>query len=121
MSVKISDQSSENVVGFIASGEVTKGDYAVMDPAIAGIVKEYGSVYVMVDLTDFEWEKLSAWGSDFDFGHKYHEKIERMAIVGPKKWQKALAALAKPFYAKDAKYFDDAKAAWVWLEEGAKD
>ncbi len=49
------------------------------------------------------------------FGHEYHEKIARMAIVGHKKWEQHLAHLAAPFYAKESAYFDDQDAAWAWL------
>lgn len=46
------------------------------------------------------------------FGREFHEKVARMTIVGPKKWEERLANLASPFYAQEAAYFEDQDAAW---------
>jgi len=42
-----------------------------------------------------------------------------MAIVGDKRWQKWLAALVEPFYAKAARFFypEEIEEAWGWLRE----
>ena len=64
----------------------------------------------------FHWEKTSSWGADLHFGHEFHHKIERVAIVGDKKWEQHLASLASPFSAKDSKYFENDDDAWAWPE-----
>ena len=71
---------------------------------------------LLLDLTDFHWEKVSAWGADLRFGREYHDKIDRVAIVGDKRWEKHLASLASPWYARDSKYFDNDTDAWGWLD-----
>ncbi len=116
MAITTMDRSGGNTLGFKVSGDVTKADYEVLTPAVEKAVGQHGSVNVLLDLTGFHWEKISAWAADLHFGHEFHDKIERMAIVGDKKWEKYLAHLASPFYAKDSKYFDDAADAWTWLE-----
>jgi hypothetical protein len=42
-----------------------------------------------------------------------------MAIVGDKTWEKWMTYLARPFYARDAKFFHiaDIDKAWAWLRE----
>lgn len=40
------------------------------------------------------WEKVDPWSADLGFGREFHEKIERMALVGNKSWEKHLAKLA---------------------------
>jgi hypothetical protein len=52
----------------------------------------------------------------FDFRHG--QDIERLAIVGEKKWQKGMAAFCKPFTSATVKYFDQSKmtAARKWIE-----
>jgi hypothetical protein len=49
----------------------------------------------------------------------FHEKIQKLAIVGDKTWEKWITHLARPFYAKEAKYFQsaDMAKAWSWLKE----
>ena len=47
------------------------------------------------------------------------KKINKMAVIGDKTWEKWITNLAEPFYSIEAKFFDpdDIKAAWKWLKE----
>ncbi len=113
--IETMDKSFGNVVGYKISGDVTKADYATLDPAVATVVKEYGSINLLLDMTDFHWEKVEAWASDFNFGKTYKDAIDKMALVGNKRWEKAMAKAAQPFYAKEIKYFESDNDAWDWL------
>lgn len=115
MTITRSDRSAGSTLGFEVSGEVTRDDYRVLTPAVEAVVEQHGTVNLLLDLTGFRWEKVSAWGADLHFGHELHDKIARMAIVGDKKWEQHLAHLATPFYARDAEYFDNDDDAWEWL------
>ena len=110
------DKSSGNVVGYKVSGDMTKADYATLDPAVDAVINEYGSINLLLDLTDFHWEKVNAWSSDLDFGKTYKDKIDKMALVGNKKWEKLMAKAAQPFYAKEIQYFEADDDAWDWLD-----
>ena len=114
MTITTASRSSGNVLGFSVSGDVTNEDYDVLTPAVAAAVEEHGTVNLLLDLTGFHWEKISAWGADLHFGHEYHHKITRLAIVGNKKWEQHLAHLASPWYAKEAKFFEGEDDAWRW-------
>ncbi len=83
------------------------------------LAEEHGDVRLLLDLTQFHWEKLSAWGEDWRFGRKFHDVITKMAIVGDKKWEKWLTKLAGPFYAKEARFFypHQIDEALKWLKE----
>lgn len=115
------EQSSGDVLGYKISGTVTKADYGVMVPEVEALVEQEGSINMLLDMTDFKWEKVSAWGSDFKFGREFRKKIEKMAIVGDKTWEKWLTKVADPFYAMEAEYFpaEDSDAAWQWLREAS--
>ena len=110
-------QSSEDVLGFKASGDISKADYETMVPAVEAALKEYETVHVLLDMTEFKWEEVEAWGADWKFGREFHQKISKMAIVGDKTWEKWLAKVAAPFYAVEAKFYhaDDIDSAWTWL------
>jgi hypothetical protein len=103
--IKKLDQSSGNVLGFKVSGDVVKANYDVMVPAVEAALKTDEMVTVLLDMTEFKWEKVEAWGSDLKFGREFHDKIAKMAIVGEKTWEKWLTKLVDPFYAKEAKFF----------------
>lgn len=113
------DQSSGRVLGFRIEGTVDKSDYALLVPAVEELVNQQGTISLLLDLTGFKWEKVSAWGADMSFGHEFRKKIDRMAIVGDKKWEQWLAKLASPFYADEARFFqsEDIDSAWDWLRE----
>jgi hypothetical protein len=57
---------------------------------------------------------------DLKLGVKHHGDVERLAMIGEKKWQQWMAQFSKPFTAAEVRYFDktDAPAAHAWLEEG---
>jgi len=113
--IETMDKSSGNTLGYKAVGDVTKADYETLMPAVEAAVDQYGSVNLLLDLTRFHWEKVDAWGSDLSFGHTYRDKIDKMALVGNATWEKYLAKLAQPFYAKQIQYFESDDDAWDWL------
>ncbi len=108
-------QSAGSMLGVRVSGVVDKADYAVLVPAAEALVAEHGTIELLLDLTDFDREKASAWGADLAFGREFRHTITRMAIVGDGVLEKFVAAAAAPFYAREAKRFDDVDAAWAWL------
>jgi len=56
---------------------------------------------------------------DTKFAINHFADIERLAIVGEKKWQQGMATFCKPFTKATIRYFDhpDAAEARRWLEE----
>jgi hypothetical protein len=115
--IETMERSTGSVLGYSISGTVTKADYDTLVPAVAAAIKKNGSVSLLLDLRGFHWEKVSAWGSDLNFGKEYHDKITQMAIVGDKKWEKHLTKLAQPYYAQEAQYFETDDDAWDWLTD----
>jgi len=112
-------ESSGNVVGYKAIGTLTASDFKKLEPEVKALVEKQGNIRMMYDMSEFKWEKAEAWIEDLKFGHEFHKKIDKLAIVGDKTWEKWITHLAKPIYAKDAKYFKtaDTDKAWAWLRE----
>ena len=112
-------KSSGNVVGYKAIGTITASDYLKLEPEVKALVEKEGRISMLIDLTDFKWEKLEAWLPDLEFGYEFHNKIQKMAIVGDKTWEHWITHLAKPFYAREAKHFHsaDIDKAWAWLRK----
>jgi hypothetical protein len=110
-------ESAGNVVGFHVSGHITKKDYQALTPEVQALIDHEGSIGLLLDLEQFKWEDVNAWGADLKFGQTYRHKIAKLAIVGDKRWQHLIANLAAPFYAHESKYFHlaDRAAAWEWL------
>jgi hypothetical protein len=112
-------ESAGPVVGYKVVGKMTVEDYEQLNPEVQALVDQYDSVCLLLDLEEFSGEEVKAWLPDLKFGHRFHDNIVKMAIVGDKRWEKWLASLADPFYAKDAEFFhlEEKDKAWAWLRE----
>lgn len=117
---EIMDESTGNVLGIRAIGKIRRTDYDELTPICEDLINKEGKIRMLIDMKDFELEEPSAWGADFHFGHEFHKKIEKMAIVGDKRWEAWMVDFCRHFYAEEAKYFPDydIEAAWDWLKEG---
>jgi len=64
------------------------------------------------------WDLHALW-DDIKFATTHCTKIERIALVGDKKWEQWMAKVCKPFTMAKLRYFDAAAAApaRVWLTE----
>lgn len=113
------NESAGNVVGYRVVGKITKDDYESLVPEVEALVEQEGNIRLLLDMEQFEGEEVKAWGADMKFGQEFRKKIDKLAIVGDKRWEKWLAAVADPFYAREAEFFkiDDRNAAWSWLRE----
>jgi len=76
---------------------------------------------LLAQFEDFHGWDLHAMWDDFQFGVKHYSDLERIAIVGDRKWEEWMAKLCKPFSKASVNYFDVSQtdAAWAWLREGA--
>ena len=114
------EQSAGPVVGYKTLGKITVEDYQQLEPEMLLLVDKYDGVCLLLDLQDFAGEEIKAWLPDLKFGHNFHDKINRMAIVGDNHWEKWMTDLAGPWYAKEARFFhpEETDNAWDWLRQG---
>ena len=88
-------------------------------PEFERLLRLYGKLRVLFDMTGLHgWDAGAAW-EDLKFDLKHFGDIERLAMVGDKKWQHGIATFFKPFTKATARYFDqaDVAAARHWLGE----
>ena len=111
-------RSSGKVLGFKLSGKLHDEDYKHFVPAIDAAVTAHDKVRVVAWFHDFHgWDMHALW-DDIKFSTTHCTKIERIALVGDKKWEEWMAKVCKPFTMAQIKYFDasEVEAAWSWLE-----
>ena len=113
------DESSGNIIGFLAIGNFEKADFETLSNEVQAVIDEHGSARLLIDLQQFISEETSAWGSDLKFSYTFGRKIEKLAVVGDMEWQEYFARVAAPFYAKEAEFFPThgRESAWGWLKE----
>ena len=86
--IKLLPNLPANVIGIIASGEVTANDYeTVLIPAIEAALKEHGGVRVLYQLgPDFTGFTSGAMWDDMRLGLAHLKAWEKLAIVTDLNW-----------------------------------
>ena len=110
---------SEKVVGFELSGKLHDEDYKTFVPAIDAVSAKHGKARILAHLEDFHGWDLHAMWDEVKFATTHCLSIERIALVGDKKWEDWMATFCKPFTMAKVRYFDASQldAAWAWLSE----
>ena len=119
MPIKLNEENGGKILIVHVSGKLVKADYEHFVPEFERLVRQHGKLRVLFDMTGFHgWEAGAAW-EDFKFGVAHFADIERLAMVGEKKWQQGMATFCKPFTKAKTRYFDhtDDAGARKWLAE----
>src|SRR5437764_7533559 len=112
-------RSSDRTLGFKLSGKLHDEDYKQFVPAIDAALATGGKVRLLAWLHDFHGWDLHALWDDIHFATAHCTRLDRIAIVGDKKWEAWMARVCQPFTMAKIRYFDadDIDAAWAWLGE----
>jgi hypothetical protein len=110
---------SPKVLGFKMSGKLHDEDYQHFVPLVDDAIAQSGKVRLLAQFQDFHGWDLHALWDDIKFSTTHCTKIERIALVGDKKWEKWMAQVCKPFTMAKIRYFDTAEidAARAWVRE----
>ena len=109
-----------HTVGFKLSGKLHDEDYKTFVPLVDAEIAREGKVNILAQFHDFQGWDLHALWDDIKFSTTHCTKIDRIALVGEKKWEEWMAKVCKPFTMAKIQYFDATKIddAWKWLKEG---
>jgi hypothetical protein len=122
MATQLAEKNGGKVLEVAVSGKLTHSDYERFVPAFEHLAKEHGKIRVLFEMTDFRgWEAAALW-DDIKFDLKHFADIERLALVGDKKWEKGMSVFCRPFTTATIRYFDRSaiEDARTWLVSGAQ-
>jgi hypothetical protein len=108
---------SGGVLTMKVSGKLTQAELAAVQKAAGEIISKEGRLRILVLTENFAGWERGEWG-DFSFQAEHDASIERMAIVGDRKWEDlALMFTAKGLRKFPIEYFEPARlaAARAWL------
>jgi SpoIIAA-like len=111
---------SPKILGFKLSGKLHDEDYKKFVPLIDAAVAKEGKIRLLAQFHDFQgWDMHALW-DDIKFSTTHCTQIERIALVGEKKWEEWMAKVCKPFTMATIRYFDASQieATKAWLAEG---
>lgn len=118
MPVKLKEISGGRILEVQATGKLTASDYELLVPSFERLRNLHGKLRVLLELRGFHgWTAGGLW-QDMKFDTKHFAHIERLAIVGEKKWHKGMASVCRPFTTARIRFFkpDQMDAARQWLE-----
>ena len=112
-------ETSGRIIGFVLSGRLHHQDYKIFVPQVEEAIKRAGKVRLLACFRDFHGWDLHAGWDDMRFAVRHYDDLERIALVGDRKWEEWMAKICQPFTGAQVQYFDsaDIKAAWEWLRE----
>ena len=119
MPINLTEENSGKMLTVHVSGKLVKADYERFVPEFERLVRQHGKLRVLFDMTGFHGWTAGALWADTKFAVHHFSDIERLAVVGEKKWQEGMATFCKPFTKATIRYFDHADAAHArkWLGE----
>ncbi len=117
--IEVLQGGTGKVLGFKMSGKLADADYKTFVPMVDKAISAEGKVRILAQFHDFHgWDMHALW-DDVKFSTTHCTKIEKIALVGEKKWEEWMAKVCKPFTMAKIQYFDssDIASAWKWLEQ----
>ena len=117
MAIRLTEKNGGKILEACVSGKLTHADYQRFGPEFARLAKLHGKINIFFEMVDFRGWKAAALWDDIKFDLKHFTGIEKLAMVGDKKWQKGMSRFCRPFTTARIRYFDRASAgeAQAWL------
>jgi stage II sporulation SpoAA-like protein len=117
MAVEFQEKADGKVLEVRASGKLTKEDYERFLPEVERLIGQHGKVRMLFEMHDFHGWTAGALWHDIKFDMKHFRDIERLAVVGEKRWEHGMAIFCRPFTTAKIRYFDRSRAdeadAWI--------
>jgi hypothetical protein len=120
MSIELHEEVSCKLLILNLSGKLAMEEGTLFTPEIQRAVRANGRVRMLVRMHDFNGWSLGAVWADMQFDLQHFVNIERLALVGDKRWEAGMAVLCKPFTTAKVRYFEESKTdeATAWIHEG---
>lgn len=118
MAVELNEWNDGRIVHAQVTDRLTKEDYKRFTPEVERLIQKHGKIRVLVEMRDFRGWNAGALWKDIKFDAKHFSDIDRLALVGEKKWQKGMSVFCKPFTTATIRYFDltQVEEAHEWIK-----
>jgi hypothetical protein len=119
MAVKLTEKDDGRTMEVRVTGKLSHEDYQGFVPAFERLVKKHGKIQVLFEMADFHgWAAAALW-DDVKFDLKHFSDIERLALVGDKRWERGMSVFCRPFTKASIRFFpsEAIQAARTWLQE----
>ncbi len=119
MAIELKEQEGGKILVVRATGKLSKEDYREFVPELERLIEQFGKIRILFEMLDFHgWDAGALW-EDIKFDARHFADIERLALVGDKRWEKGMSSFCRPFTTAKIKYFDltETAKAHEWISE----
>lgn len=119
MPIEQKEEAGGRILDVRLIGTLVKDDYPPLIAEFQRLVRQHGAIRILLDMAEFRgWNAGGLW-EEIKFDLQHLAEMDRLAVIGEKQWQHAIASLAKPFTPATTRYFDvaDAAQARAWIAE----
>jgi len=110
----------DNVLWVKVNGKLSREEYADLVPSWEQMIGTYGKLRLLFEMEPgfTGWEPGAAW-TDLKFSLAHRNELERVALVGDKKWEQWIAKLGALLVNAEVRFFEntDIDEAARWLRE----
>jgi len=102
------------------TGMLVKADYERFVQGAASLIQRCGKIGVLIDMQDLHgWATSPFWQDNTKSDLECLQDIERLAMVGDRRWGQGMDLFFQPFGRSNIRYFDrnEAAEARAWIEE----
>jgi hypothetical protein len=114
------EEAEGRILSVTASGKLSASDYTHFVPQVERMIGDHGRIRVLLRMVDFHGWSLGALWEDVKFDIRHFADIERVALVGQRRWQRGMATFCKPFTRATVRYFDEQQSPeaqqWIWAD-----
>jgi hypothetical protein len=107
--IKILPETKDNFVALRLSGKLDDEDYTIIVPLLEKQIEAHGSITLFWEMVDFDGWTVPALWADTKFDLKHASDLDKVAMVGDKKWQELLKKLMRPFTSARLRFFESAE------------
>lgn len=115
--ITIHQDPGTNILMTTATGTLEQEDYEKLKPVVEQLTGQNEKIRWYFEMRNFEGWTPSALWSDAKIDLAHADDLEKIAVVGRKKWMDWMTQLMKPFTSAETRYFEleerDKAKAWI--------
>jgi hypothetical protein len=106
MAITLTEENGGALLEVQLTGRLRKEDYQRFVPEFERLIKEHGKLNLLLEMRHFLGWTASALWEDIKFDARHFADIDRIAMVGDKKWEKGMATFCRPFTRAKIRFFE---------------
>jgi len=111
--------SDRNIIYMVVGDKLTNQDFDKLAPLVRQMIAKHDKIRLYYEMTNYKGWTFRAFWRDLYMDLKYRNKVEKIAMVGEKRWEKWLADAIRPFSGAQVRYYNHLRKeeAKQWIKE----